>query len=44
MRVADLTAAPITLAADEALTGELAPLLSALGSPPQVTGAASRLC
>ena len=44
MRVAHLTAAPITLAADEALTGELAPLLAALGSPPQVTAAATRLC
>lgn len=44
MRVADLTAAPITPAADEALTAELAPLLTALGSRPQLTGAASRLC
>lgn len=44
MRVADLTAAPITPAADEALTGELAPLLTALGSSPQLNGAATRLC
>ena len=36
MRVADLTAAPMTAATDEALTGELAPLLAALGSPAQV--------
>ena len=32
MRVNDLTAAPITAATDEALTGDLAPLLSALVS------------
>ena len=30
MRLADLTAAPITPAADEALAGELVPLLAAL--------------
>jgi hypothetical protein len=44
MRVADLTAAPITPAADEALAGELVPLLAALGSPAQVTAAATRSC
>lgn len=32
MRVTDLTAAPMTATTDEALTGELAPLLSALVS------------
>jgi len=41
--LADLTAT-LTPAADEALTGELVPLLTALGPPPQVTAAATRLC
>ena len=43
IRVADL-AVTLTPAADEALTGELAPLLAALGSRPRVTAAATRLC
>ena len=44
VRVADLTAAPITQTAYEALSGELMRLLAALGSPAQVTAAATRLC